>query len=163
MTRAIFRGTALTLAVSTLTVACAPDRGEQAISDTVATSATATPPAADTVSEDMAGMPGMGGGSLTEQMQAHLRMLDGATADSMKAMLPMHRQMLANMISQFDREMRQMNMKSDAAWQATLDSLRQDNLRLPEMSTAELRSFMPAHGGRVSRLMDMHKSMMAKM
>ena len=150
------------LAVSTLTVACARDAGEQAASDTMAMGATSTP-AADTANQGMAGMPGMGGGSMMEQMQAHMRMMDGATADSMKAMLPMHRQMLANMISQFDREMRQMNMKSDAAWQATLDSLRQDNLRLPELSPAELRSFMPAHGARVMRLMDMHRSMMANM
>lgn len=151
------------LAVATLTAACARDKGEKAAGDTMAMGATSTPATADTMSQSMAGMPGMGGGSMTEQMQAHMRMMEGAMADSMKAMLPMHRQMLANMISQFDREMRQMNMKSDAAWQATIDSLRQDNLRLPDMSAAQLRSFIQGHSARVMRLMDMHRSMMGNM
>lgn len=112
----------------------------------------------------MQGMEGMGGsGGMMEEMQAHMRMMDGASADSMRAMLPMHRQMVANMISQFDREMRQMNMKADAAWQATIDSLRQDNIRMPEMSANELRTFMPEHRTRVMRLMDMHRSMMGNM
>lgn len=113
---------------------------------------------------EMQGMEGMGGaGGMMEQMQAHMRMMDGASADSMRAVLPMHRQMVANMISQFDREMRQMNMKADAAWQATIDSLRQDNIRMPEMSASELRTFMPEHRARVMRLMDMHRSMMGNM
>lgn len=155
-----FRGAVLTVAAASFLAACARDNGQGA----GATSAAGTTAAQDTAGmQGMAGMEAMAGGGMMGQMQAHMRMMDGATADSIKAMLPMHRQMLANMISQFDREMRQMNMKSDGAWQATLDSLRQDNLRLPEMSAAELRSFMPAHGARVMRLMDMHRSMMADM
>lgn len=110
----------------------------------------------------MAGMPGMGGGGMLDQMQAHMRTMDGAGADSMKAMVPMHRQMVANMISQFDREMRGMTM-ADAKWQAAIDSLRRDNVRMPEMSASELRSFMPDHRARVMRLMEMHRSMMANM
>jgi hypothetical protein len=113
-------------------------------------------------SEQGAGMRGMSD-SMMEQMRAHMRMMDGASADSLKAMLPMHRQMAANMVSQFDREMRDMNMKADARWTATLDSLRRDLVRLPEMSATELRTFMPAHRTRVMRLMEMHRSMMGGM
>ena len=107
-------------------------------------------------------MQGMGGGMM-EQMQAHMRMMQTDNLDSLRGMLSMHRQMVANMISRFDREMRQMNMRGDPAWQATIDSLRQDNIRLPEMSATELQTFMPAHRARVMRLMEMHRSMMAGM
>jgi len=110
----------------------------------------------------MEGMQGMGG-RMMEQMQDHMRMMQTDNVDSLRAMLSMHRQMVANMISQFDREMRQMNMRADPAWQATVDSLRQDNIRLPEMSAIELRTFMPGHRTRVMRLMEMHRSMMGGM
>jgi hypothetical protein len=110
----------------------------------------------------MQGMQGMGG-AMMEQMQAHMRMMQTDNVDSLRGMLSTHRQMVANMISQFDREMRQMNMRADPAWQATVDSLRQDNIRLPEMSAIELRTFMPGHRTRVMRLMEMHRSMMGGM
>ena len=115
---------------------------------------------------DMGGMHDMGGmmgGKMMEDMQSHMRTMMGASADSMKAMLSMHRQMVANMISQMNGEMRQMNMTGDASWTATVDSLRQDLIRMPEMSAEELRRFMPAHHSRMMRLMELHRSMMASM
>jgi hypothetical protein len=108
-------------------------------------------------------MGGMMGGKMMEDMQSHMRMMIGASADSMKTMLSIHRQMVANMISQMNREMKQMNMTGDASWTATMDSLRQDLVRMPEMSTAELKRFMPAHRARVMRLIEMHRKMMADM
>jgi hypothetical protein len=113
--------------------------------------------------EGMPGMPGTGGSGMMEQMQAHLRMMDGAGPDSIQAMLPTHRQMVANMIAQFNKDMRGMNMPSDTAWTATVDSLRQDLTRMPEMSASELQQFMPAHGARVMRLMESHRTMMGSM
>jgi hypothetical protein len=104
-------------------------------------------------------MQGTGGGTL-EQMQAHLGSMRGAGGDSLKAMLPTHRPMTANMIAEMNREMRQMNMPADPAWTATVDSLRQDLVRMPEMSPAELQGAMPAHEARIERLMQMHRSMM---
>lgn len=113
--------------------------------------------------QDMPGMPGMGGSGMMAQMQAHMRMMDGAGADSIQSMLPAHRQMVANMIAQANKDMRDMNMPGDAAWTATVDSLRQDLTRMPEMSGAELHQFMPAHGARVRRLMESHRAMMGNM
>ena len=110
----------------------------------------------------MAGMSGMAGG-MSPEMQAHMTMMRGASADSMKAMLPTHRQMVANMLSQMNREMQQMNMAADAAWTATVDSLRQDLTRMPDLSGAELTAMMPAHMARATRLADMHQAMMKKM
>lgn len=159
-----FRSGVLAIAAAVALSACARDNGGDGADTAALAGDTARGAAQDTSGmQGMQGMQGMGGGGMMEQMQAHMRMMDGAGADSMKAMLPMHRQMVANMISQFDGEMRQMNMKADPAWQATIDSLRQDNVRLPEMSASELRAFMPQHHARVMRLMDMHRAMMGNM
>lgn len=116
----------------------------------------------------MQGMQGMAGGRMADMMgagmmdsmQTHMRMMDGVSAAQMKAMLPAHRQMVANMLSQLDGDMRKMNMKPDAKESALRDSVRQDLVRMPEMSAAEVRSFMPEHAARVMRLMQGHMSMM---
>ena len=112
--------------------------------------------------EGMNGMQGMGDDGMA-QMQAHMRMMQGAGGDSLRAMLPMHRQMAANMLARMNREMRDMNMPGDAAWNATVDSLRQDLTRMPEMDAAEFQAAMPAHRSRLERLMEMHRAMMANM
>jgi hypothetical protein len=118
----------------------------------------------------MAGMEGMRSGAaglgstqMMADVDAHMGTMRSAMADSMKAMLPMHRQMVANMIAQLEREMRDMNMTGDAAWNATLDSLRQDLRVMPDLSAQALRDLMPAHSNRVRRVIDMHRSMMANM
>lgn len=118
----------------------------------------------------MSGMQGMNGGvggmmgdGMMAQMQTHMRTMQGAGADNMKAMLPTHRQMVANMLARMNGEMRQMHMATDAGWAATVDSLRQDLVRLPELSAAELRTTMPAHLKRVARLGEMHQQMMRDM
>lgn len=118
----------------------------------------------------MADMPGMGGAmggmmgaGMIDSMQAHLRMMDSVSADRIEAMLPMHRQMVANMISRMNSEMRGMNMPAGGAWSMTVDSLRQDLTHMPDMSAAELEAMMPAHHARMMRLMQMHQAMMGGM
>jgi hypothetical protein len=111
----------------------------------------------------MAKMQGMASGPMMVQMQAHLRILDGASGDSLQAMLAMHRSMVANLMSQCNDEMRTMHMPADPTWQATTDSLRQDLIRLPNMTASQLHAFMPEHTARILRLMDMHRSMMSSM
>ena len=117
-------------------------------------------PAVDTTMSGMQGMGGMQGGGVMQEMQAHMRAMQGVGGDSLKAMLPMHRQMAGNMLAQMNREMGGMNMAADAGWTATVDSLRQDLVRMPEMGAAELQSFMPAHQARLERLMQTHQAMM---
>lgn len=117
--------------------------------------------------DGMSGMSGMqdsmGGSGMMEQMQGHMRAMDGISADSMKAMLPMHRRMVANMISQFNRDMGEMKMTGDAAWTATIDSLRRDLTQMPEMTASELQQFKPAHHARLMRVMESHRTMMRGM
>lgn len=115
----------------------------------------------------MEGMQGMGGmqmsGGMMEQMQAHMQQMAGAGGEQMNANLSQHRQMVANMISQMNREMREVNMGADQEWDSTIEALREDLRRLPEMTPAELESFMPEHRERVERLMEMHRGMMQSM
>ena len=115
--------------------------------------------------ESAEGMEGMGGmqDGMMEQMMAHMQTMDGAGADSLQAMMPMHRQMAANMLARMNREMRDMNMTADAAWNATVDSLRQDLTRMPELTGSELETLIPAHRTRMMRLVEMHRAMMSEM
>lgn len=110
----------------------------------------------------MAGMsmPGMMNQSNVDSMTAHMRSLDTASAASLQAMLPMHRQMVANMLSQMNSDMRSMNMTADAKWTALVDSVRQDLVRLPEMTAQQLKQNLTAHQGRVTRLLQSHMAMM---
>ena len=121
--------------------------------------------AGDTTAGGMAAMPGMTteSGRMMDAVQAHLRALDGASADSLRAALPAHRRLVANLIAQTNREMRDMHMTADAAWDATVDSLRQDLTRMPELSPGELAATMPAHRARVDRLIASHREMLRRM
>ncbi len=108
-----------------------------------------------TMDSSMAGMP--------VEMRTHVMVMTGATAKAMKATLPKHRQLVANMIARMNGEMRDMQMASDTEWSATVDSLRADLVRLPELSGPELTTMMPAHLARVTRLSAMHGRMMGAM
>jgi len=146
--------------VGTLVVVTACGSGSQ---ERAAESDQAVPAPADTAG--MGGMPGMGmeSGKMMASMMSHMNMMQGVSADSMKAMMPMHRQMAANMLPEMNREMRTMNMTADAAWSATVDSVRTDLTRMPEMSAAELQALMPGHHRRMQRLMEAHQAMMKNM
>lgn len=117
--------------------------------------------------EGMQGMGGMAGmqmgGGMMEQMQAHMKAMEGKSGDATVQMMPQHRQMVANMIAQMNREMQDMNMTADQEWDSTIAAVREDLVRLPEMSAQELESFMPDHRQRILSLMEMHRSMMGSM
>lgn len=112
----------------------------------------------------MTGMNGMGGmsgmmGGMQKQMDAMMKI----SPDQMKAMMPAHRQMAANLLATMTADMRKMNMSGDAAWTATIDSVRRDLATLPELSGKEMVVAMPAHHARMMRLMGMHMSMSRNM
>ena len=69
----------------------------------------------------------------------------------------------SGVMEQMQLHMQQMNMSTDAAWNATVDSLRQDLTRMPEMSPEQLQALMPAHEARLNRLMESYRSMMGNM
>jgi len=121
--------------------------------------------------QGMGGMKGMSGGdssamggmTMMADMQTQMDAMMKASPEQMKAMLPMHRQMAANMLAQMNTKMRTMNMPADVAWTATVDSVRQDLVRLPEQSARQLKDAVPAHHARMMRLMQMHGAMMKGM
>lgn len=108
-------------------------------------------------------MPGMMSMATMDSMETHMRMMNGITGEQMKSTLPAHRQMVANMLSRMNQEMRSRNMSGDPQWAATADSIRQDLIHMPEMSPQELKRVMPAHHARITRLMEMHRKMTQKM
>lgn len=123
-------------------------------------------PAADQAARDTTGGMGMGGGmmgmsavQMGDSTMGHMRMMEGMHGDTLMRALPMHRQMLEGTLSRMDGEMRGMNMAADPKWTALRDSLRDDLARMPQMSAAETESFMAEHRGRVSRMMELHRSM----
>ena len=135
----------------------------------VASCGNETPPAddasqiPDTSHEGMSGMSMPGADGANQAMRQHMLMMEGASADSLRAMMPAHRQMAGNMLAQMNQQMTSMNMQADAAWTAAVDSIRADLTRMPDLSAADLRALMPGHAGRLSRLMDMHDTMMKNM
>ncbi|MGH7466063.1 MAG: hypothetical protein ACREK1_12855 [Longimicrobiales bacterium] len=154
----VLRTVGLVLATSTVLAACGTEQ-EQTRSDADPVESGAEP------NDGMEGMEGMGTmqDGMMDEMMAQMQMMDGAGADSVQAMMPMHRQMAANMLARMNREMRDMNMTADAAWSATVDSLRQDLTRMPELTGSELEAMMPGHHARMMRLMEMHRTMMSEM
>jgi hypothetical protein len=109
-----YRITGLFLGCALLASGCGEPRGEPE---------SGTAAQADTqAAGEMADMPGMSGmQGMTDEMMRHMQAMQGAGADSMRTMVPMHRQMLGNMIAQMNKEMRDMNMTTDAQWNATVD------------------------------------------
>jgi hypothetical protein len=149
-----------TFLLASLVLASACGRADRPQED--ASTGTATPSSAAAPGDSATVRVPAESGSMQE-MEAHMQMVRNAGADSLRAMLPMHRQMAANLLAQMNREMREMNMAADPAWTATADSLRQDLTRMPEMGADELRAMMPGHDARLTRLMEMHRAMMGKM
>ena len=136
---------------------------DQRAVDTDTGAGTATSATSDTAMKGMGSMAGMMSASTMDSMHVHMQMMDTSSAQHVAAMLSTHRQMAANMLSRMNADMRGMNMSGDAAWNATVDSLRQDLTRMPDLDAAALKSMMPAHHARMMRLMQMHRDMMGKM
>ena len=161
--------TAVSAALALASVACTTSRDQQAADSTngsmphAALATGATTSTMPGMTNTMGTMGNTGMTAMMDEMRQHLHTMRTASPDSLKAILPTHRQMVANMMATMNTEMREMHMPGDAAWQATVDSLRSDLIHLPTMNTAEIQAFMSAHAQRVTHLMQMHHDMMANM
>lgn len=117
----------------------------------------------------MSGMQGMAGmmpngmmDSMMTFMRSDIERFRSMSGTQMKAALPAHRQIAANMLSQMNADMRRMNMSADPAWNALVDSVRQDLVRLPDAPAGALPATLTPHLARVERLMAMHQAMMKR-
>ncbi|MEX2283436.1 MAG: hypothetical protein WEE89_13215 [Gemmatimonadota bacterium] len=144
------------LLVMTLLVGCNNAKDESA-GDRAAPAAEA-----DTTGMPMQGMPtrAVGSGVMMEQMQQAMKMMETAGADSVHALMPMHRQMADQMLAQMKKEMEGMKMPLDAGWSALMDSVHQDMAAMSGMAAGTMSSAMQAQHARMTRLMDMHRRMM---
>lgn len=120
--------------------------------------AAASVAATDTAKMPMHTMPArsVGSGTMMEEMRATMRAMQTLSADSLHSAMPMHRQMASDMLAQMNMETSDRKMPADARWSGLMDSLRQDLARMPGMSAGELATLMPAHHGRLTRLMNLH-------
>ena len=141
-------------------VACSRPDAAATFDSTKPDSTTAALADSMAISPDSSGAPPS---AVVRAVEAALAGMHGASGDSLKAMLPAHRQAAANMIASFNKEMRDMNMAPDAAWSSVTDSLRTDLRTLPDLPGSELRVRIPAHEARLKRLMQMHQTMMKNM
>lgn len=99
---------------------------------------------------------------MMESMETHMRVMDTASAATMKARLARHNQMAGNMISRMNEEVRTMKIATDAIWPATVDSVRQDLTRMEAMAGADIKAVMPAHLARMRWLIQMQGTMTGK-
>lgn len=120
----------------------------------------------DTSRRAMAGMADMAtmmSAGMMDSMKVQMSIMDTMTGAQMKTMMPAHRQMVANLLAQMNSEMRGMNMPADPRWTALMDSVRGDLVRMPDLSAQQGKEMMPAHQGRVTRLMQLHRDMIVGM
>src|SRR6187397_1808911 len=140
------------IAVALLVVSCRSEQ-EKSTLDTSSTMMDST----------MKGMAGMHGDSamrdMMTRMQGHMGMMDTASAATIQAMHPMHRQMTDSALTSMNDERRRRNM-STPEWTALSDSLRQDLDRMAGMSASEIPAFMRGQRDRMMRFMQMHLTMM---
>ncbi len=109
----------------------------------------------------MSGMHGMTGAAMMDSMQAHMRRSRHMSADQMAAMVPMHRQMVGDMLATMHNESQARNLPSNAGWNALADSVQRDLDRMPALNKKEIKLAMPADCARVTRLIRLHEAMMS--
>ena len=156
----MLRGSSLALLLSALAACYGTDEPAEQAPEAVVVEPAAAPAGG---MDGMAGMEGVQADGTTDPLSAHMKMMEGASGEDLKAMLPEHRQLVANTIARMNREMRDMNMSDNTEWNATVQALRDDLVQLPEMTPEELRAFMPGHQARIDRLNAMHRDMMGSM
>ena len=92
---------------------------------------------------------------------AHDRALRRLRGSKLMAALPDHRQLTANLVSQMQMDMRAAQISTARPWDALVDSVLHDLVRLPDESVSGVTAMMPAHRARVARLITMHARMLA--
>lgn len=111
----------------------------------------------------MPGMAGMHGDSTMDAMMAHVQaVMDTASPATIQAMMPEHRRVLDSVLTSMNDDMRRMNRTPGADWTALADSLRQGMSTMASMNASELQAFTRAHYARMTRLVQMHRSMMGR-
>ena len=99
---------------------------------------------------------------MMDAMETQMRVMDTASAATMKARMPRYEPMADSLISRMNEEVRRLNIATDAIWPATVDSTRQDLGRLRAMTDSDMKITMPAHLMRMRWLIQMQRTMTGK-
>lgn len=110
----------------------------------------------------MTSMAGMTSAGAMDSMQTRLRVMDMMSAAQIEAALPAHSQVASDMLSMMSADVQAMHVSPNTSWSATTDSIRQDLSHMTGLTGAQMKAAMPAYHARMTRLMDMHRQMMAK-
>lgn len=170
----MYRAVLLTVAITLILPGCR-SRQDAGASDSAANTAavagadTATKTRADTTTRAAADTAmiratafGRMVGQMMESMEAHMRLMDTASAAMMRARMPRHHQMADSLISLMNEEVRTMNLPTDSIWPATVDSVRQDLNRMRAMTASDITAMMPGHMARMRWLIQMQRTMTGK-
>lgn len=86
-------------------------------------------------------------------MRAHLRRLDAAGADSLPALVPVHREKVEALLSRCTATASGMHQPADTTGGPIAEELWHDLIRLPQLAAAELPAFMAEHRARIVRFL----------
>ena len=134
-----------------------------------ADSAADATPATSTAAADSAGtaatptgqaMGGMHQDTLAARVEAHLGRLASSDPDSLRALVPVDREVVTTLIADCERMMRQMKMDPPRKWRNAVRDLRRDLDRMDSLSGAQLQQAIPEHKKRVEGMLAMRHDMM---
>ena len=90
--------------------------------------------------------------------RAHLQRLDAAGGDSLPALIPVHREYVATLVSRCDAGTSGKHQPADTTWRPIAAALRQDLVRLPQVEAGDLAAFMVEHRARIERFMALRET-----
>ena len=93
-------------------------------------------------------------------MEIELKALDTAKVATIQAQLPEHVSAATRLVNRLDDDMLHMNKADVPEWRTLVDSLRRDLIRLPQLTTSDLPSYMTQHRARLTRLMELESANM---
>jgi len=85
--------------------------------------------------------------------RAHLQRLDAAGNDSLPALIPVHRENVATLVSRCAAGTSGKSQPADTSWRPIAAELRQDLARLPQLAAQDLAAFMAEHRARILRFL----------
>lgn len=103
------------------------------------------------------------GQSLADNLLAYMNRLEHVESvpdTTLRKRLPLNINMLRDIIAEYDREMRVLDVPADTSWRVIVDSLRLDLDKMPTLPAADLPTFLPGHQRRVRNLIRAHERML---
>ena len=162
-TRPISIGALTALALLATVAACKPERRDTA-ADSAGTGAIMRAAPADSSGMAMGagdkGMSDMHQDTVAAKVEAHLKRLQTANADSLRALVPDDRRVVTALIADCEQMMRAMKMDPPRKWHDAVAALRTDLDRMAKMTGAQLAQAMPGHRTRIEGMLAMRHDMM---